>query len=57
MNFIKKLFCKHQWRHKRNIYGDEIIDAGYYRSVYVCSKCGKVEYREEMPCVRHLIKQ
>ena len=49
MNFIKKLFCKHQWNHKRTIYGDEIIDAGYYRSVWICSKCSKVEYREEMP--------
>ena len=46
MDFIKKLFCKHNWKHKRNIYGDEIIVAGYHRSAWVCFKCSKVEYRE-----------
>ena len=49
MNFIKKLFCKHKWMHKRNIYGDEIIDADYYRSVWKCFKCSKMKYEEHVP--------
>lgn len=47
--FIKQLFCKHNYEWVRNIYGDEIIDAGYHRSVWKCSKCGNIKYEEHMP--------
>lgn len=36
------------WKHKRNIYGDEIIIAGYHHSVFVCSECSKVEYERRL---------
>ena len=28
MNFIKRLFCAHDWQFVRNIYGDEIYEFG-----------------------------
>lgn len=49
IKFFKRLFCRHSYEHVRNIYGDEIIDAGYYRSVWKCSKCSKMKYEEHMP--------
>lgn len=49
IKFFKRLFCRHSYEHVRNIYGDEIIDAGYYRSVWTCPKCGEVKYKEHMP--------
>ena len=42
MLFIRRLFCRHKMEFKRNIYGDEIIAWGYKRSIWQCSKCGKV---------------
>ena len=42
MNIIKRLFCKHDYEFVRNIYGDEIIAAGYRRSWWRCKKCGKM---------------
>lgn len=47
--FIKQLFCKHNYQWVRNIYGDEIIDTDYYRSIWECPKCSKVQYEEHMP--------
>lgn len=47
MNFIKRLFCAHDWQFVRNIYGDEIYEFGGDRSVWRCSKCGKVESRHQ----------
>ena len=41
------IFCKHTYKFIRNIYGDEIIRAGYKRSLWECSKCGKIEYKNE----------
>lgn len=38
---IKQLFCKHEYKYIRGIYGDEIILSGYKRSVWKCEKCGK----------------
>lgn len=46
--FIKRLFCRHNYEHVRNIYGDEIIEVGWYRSVWKCAKCGEVKYKEHM---------
>lgn len=58
MNIIKRLFCRHEYEFVRNIYGDEIIHAGYNRSWWRCKKCGKraldphlyleLEHRKEM---------
>lgn len=41
MNVFKYLFCRHNYKYLRNIYGDEIIWSGFKRSIYVCAKCGK----------------
>ncbi len=41
MEFLQRLFCKHDFSHLRNIYGDEINMAGGNRSIWKCTKCGK----------------
>ena len=41
MSIIKRLFCRHEYEFVRNIYGDEIVHAGYNRSWWRCKKCGK----------------
>lgn len=41
MSIIKCLFCRHEYEFVRNIYGDEIVHAGYNRSWWRCKKCGK----------------
>ena len=39
--FIKRLFCKHyKVTFVRNIYGAEIIERGWKRSLWECVKCG-----------------
>lgn len=39
--FFKRLFCKHyKVTFVRNIYGDEIIEWGWKRSLWKCEKCG-----------------
>jgi len=58
MSIIKRLFCWHEYEFVRNIYGDEIVHAGYNRSWWRCKKCGKwrldphlyleLEHRKEM---------
>lgn len=45
MNFIRQWFCKHQWVCVRNIYGDEIIASNYNRSLWVCMRCSRFQYR------------
>jgi hypothetical protein len=47
-SFIKRLFCKHEYKVWYNIYGDEIIWCGFNRSVWECSKCEKITYRAEL---------
>jgi len=43
MNWLKRLFCKHyKVIFVRNIYGDEIIEYGYKRSIWKCDKCGAI---------------
>lgn len=49
IKFFKRIFCRHSYEHKRIVYGDEIIDLGWRRSVWICSKCGKMKYEEHMP--------
>ena len=43
MKIIKQLFCRHKFNFIRNIYGDEIQECGYMRSVWKCQKCGAVK--------------
>ena len=45
MKWINRLFCHHDYSiFICNIYGDEIHATGGKRSVWKCSKCGKVFY-------------
>lgn len=37
-----RLRCQHDLVFVRNLYGDQIIEWGYKRSVWRCSKCSKV---------------
>lgn len=48
MRFLKRLFCRHQYVFKRNIYGDEIIAWGWKRSVWKCEQCGRLQGRNEL---------
>lgn len=48
---FKRLFCEHRFEHVRNIYGDEINRVSLrhvYRSVWQCSRCGKVQYLPDL---------
>jgi hypothetical protein len=41
MNWLKRLFCRHQAvAFVRNIYGDEINEWGGKRSIWKCKRCG-----------------
>ena len=46
MKIFKRLFCKHDYRWSENIHGDMIIALGWKRSIWECSKCGKVIYSD-----------
>ena len=49
IRFIKRLFCRHTERDfVRNIYGDEIIEYGWKRSIWRCAKCSKLLY-DDLP--------
>lgn len=46
--------CAHHYVFLRNIFGDEIIEKGYKRSVWKCCFCQKIEYRNQLhPCSHH----
>lgn len=46
---LKRLTCKHTHQtFIRNIYGDEIIIAGYKRSIWKCNDCGKEIFSDEL---------
>lgn len=47
MKILISLFCKHNYEFIRNIYGDEIIELNA-RSVYRCSECRKIKYRNKL---------
>lgn len=47
-SFIKRLFCNHFYQHIRNIYGDEIIEYGWKRSIWECYHCNKIQYRDSI---------
>lgn len=44
--WLKRLFCSHNWRWKRNIYGDEIIARNYNRSEWFCVYCKAIRFRD-----------
>lgn len=44
----KRLRCKHQFMHWRNIYGDEILECGGRRSVWRCDHCKLYLYRDKL---------
>lgn len=47
--FIKRLLCKHEDRQfVRNLYGDQIIQAGYKRSEWRCCRCGSWVFENEL---------
>lgn len=49
--FLKGLFCAHDFVFLRNLYGDQINDWSttvLVRSVWRCSKCGKLQGRGEL---------
>lgn len=48
MNIIRSWFCNHSFRFHRNIYGDEILERGYKRSIWWCEKCGKLQLRDDL---------
>jgi len=51
VNFLRQLLCgllHNEWKFIRNIYGDEIIAAGWRRSIWRCQRCGKHKYEKEL---------
>jgi Zn-finger protein len=44
MAFLKRWFCQHSYVFVRNIYGDEIIEKGWKRSIWRCQNCGKTHW-------------
>ena len=48
MNLFKKLYCEHKYEFVRNIHGDEINHRDGKRSVWKCTKCGKIQYRDKL---------
>jgi hypothetical protein len=47
-SFFKQMFCRHEWRFHRNVYGDEIMHRSFNRSEWCCSKCGRWTFRAEL---------
>lgn len=48
MRFLKRLFCRHDLEFVRNIYGDEINEWGWKRSIWRCKHCSKLIGRNEL---------
>ena len=48
MRFLKRLFCKHEYRTVYNISGDMINWCGGYRRFERCTKCGKGRYGDSL---------
>ena len=44
LNFIKSLFCKHEYETITNLHGDVINYFGGYRSIKECNLCGKRKF-------------
>lgn len=53
MNILRKiyksLFCNHNYKWLRNVYGDEIYRTGKFkRSYHKCKNCGKLQSKENL---------
>lgn len=49
MKWLKRLFCRHKdTSFVRNIYGDEIIECGYKRSIWRCNECGARVFKDAL---------
>jgi len=50
IDFLRRLFCRHRGGlvFVRNIYGDEIIEHGWKRSLWRCKRCGSAIYMGEL---------
>ncbi len=48
IQFLKSLFCKHQYIRLRTIHGDEIIGRNYARSEWQCKHCDRLKYSKEL---------
>ena len=48
MSLLKRLFCKHHFEFVRNIYGDEIIQSGYMRSIWHCVFCDAIKWGKRL---------
>ena len=46
--FLKKFFCKHRYKHIRNVFGDEINQHNGARSVWMCERCEKIQLRSRL---------
>lgn len=46
-NFWKRLFCKHDYKPHANTHGDLINHIGGYRTLMLCTKCGKTKWKGE----------
>lgn len=44
---LRRLFCRHDYRFHRNIYGDE-INVANARSLWLCHQCGAWQARPEL---------
>ncbi|GKW34896.1 hypothetical protein PEC730217_36760 [Pectobacterium carotovorum subsp. carotovorum] len=49
MKFIKRLFCRHNYKLYRTLYGDEIIGRNWHRYEVLCEKCGTHKYSRTKP--------
>jgi hypothetical protein len=51
MNWLRRLFCRHKGGNPafvRNLYGDQIIEWGWKRSVWRCEHCGSLFGRDDL---------
>lgn len=48
MNWLRRIFCRHDWCHYANLYGDQINSWGGKRSLWECSHCGKLQARDAL---------
>jgi len=46
--FFKRLLCRHRFSFVRNIYGDEIIEWNWKRSLWRCDYCSKLQARPDL---------
>ena len=53
MTWFSRLFCRHHdLEFVQNLYGDQIIEWGWKRSIWRCTKCEKRIARDELHAER-----